>query len=96
MLNRRPLIEVTEGEAPNGKTAECTTPGPSTPTVHPVLPPVVVPLLIQCDSSSSDMVKLFVRVFGVIVKAVGLRTVGSTETYISQALNGSMLETLTA
>jgi len=42
------------------------------------------------------MVKLFVRVFGVIVKAVGLRTVGSTETYISQALNGSMLETLTA
>ena len=42
------------------------------------------------------MVKLFVRVFGVIVKAVGLRTVGSTATCMSQALNGSILETLTA
>ncbi len=36
------------------------------------------------------------RVFGVMVKAVGLRTVGSTATSISQVLNGSIWETLTA
>jgi hypothetical protein len=59
MLNKTPLIEVTFGEALSGKTAECTTPGPSPALgLHPVLAP-----LTQLVSSIKPILKLAVRVF---------------------------------
>jgi len=85
-----PVTGVAGGD-PNGNTAEWTTPGPSP---APGLQPVPAPL-IQFVSSSSWMVKLAVRVFGVIVKLVGLRIVGSVLTWMSQALNGSIPDTRT-
>ena len=92
MLNNTPLMDATAGSEPSGNTAECTTPGPS-PFVGSQPEPAP---LTQFVSSSSETVKLAVSVLGVIVRLVGLRTVGSTATWMSHVLNESIWKTFTA